>query len=309
MSQKKLRPDEKQAVKERKRLDGYKEVTPVIYGKSPIKYLYYNKGIGGELLFELHWHERMELLRVVSGSLELSSGEKKVVLYPGEAAVLNPYTLHCGHAGPDGVEYHTLMFDVEKLCNGANVSEKYLKPILRCETDFDMVVSEPEVIWQIDRLAACFQDEKKTHPLLAMGIVYEVLGMLYVHAFHPSEKTVRVNKEFGEVLEYISSHFCEKISAKTLSAYFNYNETYFCRRFKELTGLTVMKYIQTLRLEESLRFLENTQEEISVIAGKCGFSDTCYFSNCFRRQFGYTPTEFRRMHVSVEAGIMRETML
>ena len=38
---------------------------------------------------------------------------------------------------------------------------------------------------------------------------------------------------------------------------------------------------------------ESAKEEIGNIAWECGFSDISYFSNCFKKQFGVTPTEFR----------------
>lgn len=281
-------------------LDGYKELTPVIYGKDAIKYLYYNKKTGNESLFEMHWHERMEILLVVSGSLELNLTDRSFILHAGEAAVLTPGMLHEGRSGAEGLEYHTFMFDVEKLCNGTAVSEKYLKPIYWGKTGFVTLLKESEVLCQIERLAACFGKNKAENPLLAMGIVYEILGLLYIHALDSDEKAIKGPREFGEVLDYVNQHFCEKLSAKSLSEQFNYNETYFCRRFKSLTGFTVMNYIQTLRMEEAQRLLERGDEEIRVIARKCGFADTCYFSNCFRKHFGYAPTTFRSLHAGEE---------
>ena len=42
-------------------IDGYKELTPVIYGENAIKYLYTEqKKAEGEICFLLHWHDRME---------------------------------------------------------------------------------------------------------------------------------------------------------------------------------------------------------------------------------------------------------
>lgn len=274
------------------RLDGYKELTPIVYGQDAIKYLFCQTTEAGKLLFEMHWHERMEILRIVSGSLELQLGETQLTLQAGEAAVLNPRMLHCGHAGAGGVVYHTIMFDVDRLCNGTNVSEKYLLPLCRCEVGFRPMITEKEIIGQIDRLIACVHTK---NPLMALGIVYEILGFLYLDALAQTDEKQRNSREFGEVLEYIDRHYCEKLSARLLSEYFSYNETYFCRRFKELTGMTVMKYIQALRMEEAQRLLEGGNEAISVIARKCGFSDACYFSNCFRKHFGYTPTKFRSL--------------
>lgn len=40
-------------------IDGYKELTPVIYGENAIKYLYTEqKKAEGEICFLLHWHDR-----------------------------------------------------------------------------------------------------------------------------------------------------------------------------------------------------------------------------------------------------------
>lgn len=284
------------AVGSRALLDGYKELTPVLYGKDVIKHLFHHETLGNQLLFHTHWHDRMEILYVKSGSMELTLGEEQVTLLSEQAAVISPQSLHCGYSGVNGTSYHTIMFDTEKLCNDTNVSEKYLKPIIRCENNFDMVVSNPDVIHQISRLTHYFTSQEAQHPLLAMGIVYEILGLLYLDLPQQAEHPIRPDRKFSEVFEYIHHHFCENLSAKSLSSYFNYNETYFCRHFKELTGLTVMKYIQILRMEKAQSLLEKTTDEIGLIARKCGFSDTCYFSNCFKKQSGYTPTHFRRLH-------------
>ena len=51
-------------------IDGYKELTPVIYGENAIKYLYTEqKKAEGEICFLLHWHDRMELTYVTEGTL------------------------------------------------------------------------------------------------------------------------------------------------------------------------------------------------------------------------------------------------
>lgn len=278
-------------------IDAYKELTPIVYGKEAFKYLFFQTEESGKNLFELHWHERMEILRIISGSLELQIGENYLTLHSGEAAVINSRMLHCGYSGSNGVEYHAIMFDVDRLCNTTNVSAKYLSPLCRHEVKFKTVVSEPEVIEQIDRLVDCYKkNEIAGNPLLALGRVYEILGLLYIHSLDQKIELKNVDGEFDAVLEYISKHCCEKLSARTLSEYFNYNETYFCRRFKAITGLTVMNYIKILRMEEAAQLLEKGDEEIGIVARKCGFTDSCYFSNCFRKHFGYSPKTFRRLH-------------
>ena len=62
-------------------IDGYKELTPVIYGENAIKYLYTEqKKAEGEICFLLHWHDRMELTYVTEGTLRfVTEGEEFLV--------------------------------------------------------------------------------------------------------------------------------------------------------------------------------------------------------------------------------------
>ena len=54
-------------------------------------------------------------------------------------------------------------------------------------------------------------------------------------------------------------------------------------------------YIQKLRLEYAAKLLiEQPDKSIKQIAPECGFGSPTYFSDCFRQQFGITPTDFRR---------------
>ena len=85
-------------------LDAYKELTPVIYGENAVKYLYLEHPAPQELCFAMHWHERMELLYVQSGSLELHAQEGRYTVRAGQTAVLAPRQMHGGFAGGEGTD-------------------------------------------------------------------------------------------------------------------------------------------------------------------------------------------------------------
>lgn len=273
-------------------LDEYKELTPVIYGQNAIKHLINNKKTKG-MCFSMHWHDRMELLRVVSGALELHLGDEQMTVLPGQVAIVAPRTMHCGFSGESGVMYHTIMFDVEKFCNATIASDKYLVPVCKYETGFVPVATQPQVTEAVDRLLQILSAGENMNPLFAIGAIYEIIGVLHQYCAGETKLIHRIDDSFKSVLEYINSHYTERISAKDISQMFGYNETYFCRRFKAVTGITVMKYIQILRMELAQKLLKSSSEEIGNIAWKCGFADVSYFSNCFKRQFGVTPTGFR----------------
>jgi AraC-like DNA-binding protein len=299
-------------------LDGYKELTPVVYGENGVKYLYAARKTPGELCFALHWHDRIELLCVERGSLRLNTAEGHEELCPGQVAVIGPRQLHGGIAGRDGVVYHTIMFDVEKLCNGTLASEKYLLPLCRNEVAFRRIVSDKQLLEAIYRLVGALtqssreerageeavkgEEEKKDaesrnmewNPLLSTSVLYEILGILYRYPDKSARIQSGLGRGFEEILNYVNAHYVQKLSARDVSARFGYNETYFCRRFREITGFTFTRYIQALRMERAQKLLQEEAYGISAVAWKCGYEDVSYFSNCFRKHFGCSPTEFRK---------------
>ena len=82
--------------------DAYKELTPVVYGENAVKHFYLDFRTPGAVCFAMHWHDRMELLYVVRGSLELHTQEGKFTVREGQTAVSAPRQLHGGFAGPEG---------------------------------------------------------------------------------------------------------------------------------------------------------------------------------------------------------------
>lgn len=274
-------------------LDAYKELTPVIYGENGIRLLELVVG-SGAMCFSAHWHDRIELLHIISGSLEVYLDHEHVTAVAGQTVIIMPHATHCGYAGNHGVHYNMIAFDVEKFCNATIASEKYLTPIFRYGINFCPVTGAPSISKAMKDLETMLAAGNKYHPVRAIGKIYEIIGLFYQHCTTDSRQIHKPDERFGKVLEYVNMHYAENISAKDISEKFGYDETYFCRRFKEATGITTMKYIRILRLELAQKLLADSREDIQNIAWQCGFSDISYFSNCFKQQLGVTPTEFRR---------------
>lgn len=278
-------------------LDKYKELEPVIYGRNALKYIYGQYRAGG-LCFPMHWHERIELLCVIKGSLWLNSGDVCFEVKEGQTVAIAPGKLHEGMAGTQGVAYHTVMFEVERFLNTALESDAYFMSIVQGKVAFQTCIENADLSDAICKLSSIITKEDPGNTLIAIGLTYEILGILYKYCeYHAQREVLSSNRDFGKILEYIDEHYAEKLSLEQISSQFGYNETYFCRRFKKITGFTFCNYIQTLRMEQAKQFLSHTSEEIGVIAWKCGYEDVSYFSNCFKKNVGYTPTEFRKMKI------------
>lgn len=63
---------------------------------------------------------------------------------------------------------------------------------------------------------------------------------------------------------------------------------------KKEFGCTPNNYITEKRIDHAYKLLkENPELNISEIAYRCGFSDPKYFSRCFKKNIGRTPSEIR----------------
>jgi transcriptional regulator GlxA family with amidase domain len=73
------------------------------------------------------------------------------------------------------------------------------------------------------------------------------------------------------------------------------------RRFKTATGITLIGYVQNLRIEEAKRLLENVENSSDEIALLVGYENQTFFRKLFKRCTGLTPGAYRRMFRPISA--------
>lgn len=67
------------------------------------------------------------------------------------------------------------------------------------------------------------------------------------------------------------------------------------RRFKAATGLSLIDYIQNLRVEEAKRLLESGMLPVDEISARVGYEEPAFFRRLFRRCTGLPPGRYRRL--------------
>lgn len=67
------------------------------------------------------------------------------------------------------------------------------------------------------------------------------------------------------------------------------------RRFKAATGLSLIDYVQNLRIEEAKRLLETTTMTVDEISSAAGYENPSFFRRLFTRRCGLTPAAYRRL--------------
>jgi signal transduction histidine kinase/ligand-binding sensor domain-containing protein/DNA-binding response OmpR family regulator len=72
------------------------------------------------------------------------------------------------------------------------------------------------------------------------------------------------------------------------------SRTLLFEKFKSLLGHTPNEFIQTIRLKYAAQLIKNNDLKINEISFKVGYSDPKYFSKIFQKQFGTSPSQFKK---------------
>lgn len=278
------------------KLNSKKELTPVIFGETSVKIL--KTRLGANITaFEQHWHDRLELHLMKSGCLELCCNDQNISVNAGELSIVSPTMLHSGKSGNEGYECYVIMFEVADLYNGTVSAKQYIEPIINGKIRFKYKTDNAEIVTLANQIVEMQLNHKNYHPLETVGRLYRLLGLLCEHCIDTNNSSPQMFESFDNVINYINSNFTKNISSSSISQQFGYDESYFCRKFKKATGITVLKYIRTQRLEHARRLLEKPKESIRHIAISCGFIDAAYFTNCFKSMYGISPTKYRNTYI------------
>ena len=97
----------------------------------------------------------------------------------------------------------------------------------------------------------------------------------------------------SEFDQYILENLGEsRLSVDSIAAHFDISRRQFYRIVKSLTNQTPHNYLNQIRFNKALEYLENgTFRTVAETAKAVGFADTVYFARKFRERFGVLPSE------------------
>ena len=122
----------------------------------------------------------------------------------------------------------------------------------------------------------------------------ELISMFLENDVRPTEHTEKHDSFADMMKSFIDEHIAEKLSVGVLAKKMGFNEKYFIEVFKTHFGTTPAQYVKTARLEKAKYELLYTDNKISYIPGKLGYSTLQKLSADFKTYTGFTPSEFRK---------------
>lgn len=116
---------------------------------------------------------------------------------------------------------------------------------------------------------------------------------------HMMETEQNENDYCTQVKQYINENAAHIDNVTDISNYINVSYPYLSKLFKEQTGINVLDYLNTVRIEKSKNMLRSTNDNLQTISEAVGYNNIQSFQRFFKKFEALTPGEYRKMHQHV----------
>ncbi len=131
---------------------------------------------------------------------------------------------------------------------------------------------------------------------LIKGHMQQLLSIVY-RTENKYRNTRHQNKYVKTALDILEEDFTSDITLSSLAQNFEVSPEHFSRLFKKETGLGFNEYLSLLRLKKAENLLKKNEDlSVSEVAFSCGFNDSNYFCEKFKKVYGISPLKFRKKH-------------
>lgn len=144
----------------------------------------------------------------------------------------------------------------------------------------------------LDKIREMSLAQTPSRTMRMKGLLCELIAMI---AESCEKKIALPSVRSGEILNYISANYTEEIRVEQIARDYHLDRSYLERTFKRETGISIREAITTFRIKKAQSMLRETSVSIADVAKYSGFGDHLYFSKFFRKKFGMSPSEYRKI--------------
>lgn len=126
--------------------------------------------------------------------------------------------------------------------------------------------------------------------------IMEVVYLDITHQVHELTFSKIHNPLVRDCMNFLDTHYKEKIDLDQLAKDLGYTKYYISLRFKKETGISISEHLANRRISYAKTILKNPFVSIQTISDELHFSTPSHFSSVFRKLVGMTPTEYRKRH-------------
>lgn len=258
-----------------------------------------------------HYHSVIEITYILEGEFVITIGDMTYTLKPGEMVLINAKEVHSVNILDYGIHRSfTIKFFPETICSDSQslMELKYIIPYIMSFPNFKTYYTKEEI--ENSNIKNCIdniikEDTEREYAYkfaIRIHISHLVLDLIRkVNNIIPIDEEIRddIRAIFGDIFQFISNHYAEKLTAVQVAKKFGLRQSDFSAYFKKITGKSFNEYLNYIRICKAKRMLISSEKNISEIAFTVGFSNTSYFINCFKAQMALTPVNFRQMYTDL----------
>lgn len=170
--------------------------------------------------------------------------------------------------------------------SGAGITRYYPLPK-------QLQITDSSLLARFETLAHMYKSESLENRLQMNSYFCRILMDIYQEGLKLRRKDNSEEKT-EKMLLFLESHKNEAFSSALLEEYMGLSYKHINLIFKNVTGTTLQKHHAKIRMEAAAKLLRETSLSTGEISSRLGFEDAYYFSNSFKKQFGISPTAFRK---------------
>lgn len=255
--------------------------------------------------FPLHSHGFDELVIILKGTAMHVIDEQNFPVKAGDVFVISQNHEH-QYVDMHGLALANILFDSESL-----MMEQWdiralpgfhalfsLEPAFRAQHNFKsrLQLRDP----QLNRINETIHDltletehRNPGYRVMAKGLFMQLaVSLSRAYSSTPTEESIDLLR-IGDAIAHIETHYTEKITLDELALKSHLSQRHFSRVFLECVGRPPIDHLMHVRCQKAAELLKGTDRTITDIAFDCGFSDSNYFTRCFKKTLDMTPKQYR----------------
>lgn len=247
----------------------------------------------------LHWHKEAEIIRVISGSLDLYINNTLSVLNSGDVVFVNCKQLI--RAEPHDCVYECIVFDIEYIAKKSSIIySDYIYPLLTGSLTVNCLLHKDssQLYNGFVKLFDTLKTEEPFYRLSVMRNLYTIFEELFTNGYiEQSNLSSRKSKQTAvmlDLLNWIEENYAEAITLEDLASRCMLTQNHFCRTFKTYTGKTPIEYVNFVRIQNVLSEIKLGEKNITRIATDNGFNDMSYFCKVFKKEMGVSAKRYAK---------------
>lgn len=253
---------------------------------------------GNESNVLLHWHQAVEIDLVLAGSANYVISGKHKTAKAGDIVLINANEIH----GVSSIETSAETSAVTLL-----LPYQFLETQLPNFQFIWLTINQtdktyPQLITAIKKLATI--EPEPNDSLLRLrqqSALYMVLYLLLKHFSTYRDVPNNLHgtpqqQELAKVIAFLTDNSRQALTLTQVANEMHLSVGYLSRLFTQQMQVSLMQYLQLIRLQDAYQLLTTTDTAIAAIADIAGFSNVKSFRTLFIKVYSQNPLKYRQTH-------------